>query len=204
MNSAERFYNDYIDFLIARGHTREALQVAEHSRARTLAEGLKIPFARVERKFTPEQTAAKSKAVILSYWLKPGRSYLWVVSPQRTTLFTLPPEDEIEVDAVAYGKAVMGPRDPRDTGNASGVKLFRTLIEPAQALIPAASRVIVVGSGALNTLNFDTLLVPQPQLHYWIEDAVISYASAISLLSGSNRTPPKALVTTLPLIGSAG
>jgi CHAT domain-containing protein len=84
----------------------------------------------------------------------------------------------------------MGPRDPRDTGNASGVKLFRTLIEPAQALIPAASRVIVVGSGALNTLNFDTLLVPQPQLHYWIEDAVISYASAISLVSGSNRTPP--------------
>jgi CHAT domain-containing protein len=35
----------------------------------------------------------------------------------------------------------------------------------------------------LNNLNFETLLVPGPKLHYWIEDVTISYASSLRVLA---------------------
>lgn len=207
LGSAERFYNDYIDFLIAQKRTREALQVAEHSRARTLAEGLKLPPEELRKVAVhPERSAKKLDAVILEYWLKPERSYLWAVTPSRVELYALPGQDEIEGAVQEYRKALLGPRDVKETANASGQKLYEMLVAPAHKLIeaeksrsrraagaPSASgapaagrqfvpRVIVIADGALHTLNFETLLVRSPQPHYWIEDAVVSNASSIALL----------------------
>jgi CHAT domain-containing protein len=188
LGSAERFYNDYIDFLISRGQTREALAVAEHSRARTLAEGLKIPVAGVlNANFSPEQTARKLKSVILAYWLKPGQSYLWTVTPSRVVLSKLPPADQIDSEIQSYRKALLGPRDVKETTNAAGTKLYEMLVAPAQSLIAPNSRVIVIADRSLNLLNFETILAPKPQVHYWIEDAVISNASSIALLARATQ-----------------
>jgi CHAT domain-containing protein/tetratricopeptide (TPR) repeat protein len=198
LGSAERFYNDYIDFLISRGHTREALGVAEHSRARTLAEGLKIPVAGVlNANFSPEQTARKLNSVILAYWLKPGQSYLWTVTPSRVVLSNLPPADQIDFEIQSYRKALLGPRDVKETTNAAGTKLYDMLVAPAQNLIAPGSRVIVIADRALNLLNFETVLAPKPQVHYWIEDAVISNASSIALLA---RTTQRKLTTNKKLL----
>ena len=46
LTSASRFYNSYIDFLVEHGRVNDALRIAEHSRARTLAEGLGISPSR--------------------------------------------------------------------------------------------------------------------------------------------------------------
>jgi CHAT domain-containing protein len=188
LGSAERFYNDYIDFLISRGRTREALGIAEHSRARTLAEGLKIPVAGVlSPSFSPEQTARKLNSVILAYWLKPRQSYLWTVTPTRVILSKLPPGDQIDSEIQSYRKALLGPRDVKDTTNSAGTNLYDMLVAPAQGLIAPNSRVIVVADRALNLLNFETLLAPKPQVHYWIEDATVSNASSIALIARNTQ-----------------
>ncbi len=192
MGSAERFYNDYIDFLISRGRTKEALGVAEHSRARTLADGLKIPVAGLlDARFAPEVTSRNLHSVILSYWLKPERSYLWAVTPDRVSLFTLPPGDEIDRAVQEYRKALVGPRDL--AANPDAIKLFALLVAPAQSLIKPGAHVVVIGDRALNVLNFETLLLSKPQTHFWIEDAVISNASSIALLGNatSRRQKPQ-------------
>jgi CHAT domain-containing protein len=197
LTTATRFYNDYIDFLISHGRAREALAVAEHSRARTLAEGLKVPVSQLSgAAFHPEQNARKLNSVVLSYWLKPERSYLWVVTPSKVALFPLPGQDEIDAAAQDYRKALLGPRP--EAASAPGQKLYEMLVAPAQKLLPKSSpcptsaavsrcgqdapRVIVISDGSLLSLNFETLLVPTPQPHYWIEDATISSASSIALL----------------------
>src|SRR2546430_13516143 len=66
-----------------------------------------------------------------------------------------------------------------------GQKLYNMLVAPAQKLIPKGSHIAVIPSGSLYELNFETLLVPDPQLHYWIEDVVITNASSLLLLRGS-------------------
>ena len=51
-------------------------------------------------------------------------------------------------------------------------------------------RIFIIPDGALNTLNFETLLVPGSTPHYWIEDVTITDASSLRLLAAS-RTSPK-------------
>lgn len=202
LGSADRFYNDYVDFLVSRKRPRAALRITEHSRARTLSEGLKLPLDKMDQgSFHFEQTARKLHAVILSYWLKPGKSYLWAVTSSGVAIYTLPDADKIDAQMSVYRKTLIGPRDPKDIGDANGIGLYRALVEPAQKLIPNGSRVIVVGSEGLNGLNFSTLLVPEPRLHYWIEDVAVADANSIALLSGSYR-PHRAVPATLLLIGN--
>ena len=221
LNTATQFYNDYIDFLISHHREREALAVAEHSRARTLADGLKIPVQLRESAFHPEENARRLNSVVLSYWLKPERSYLWVVTPTRVQLFPLPPQKEIDAAVDEYRKALLGPSQARDSG--AGEKLYQMLVAPAEKLITGMNRhpersgrqaaesrdlhsprVIVIPDGSLVNLNFETLMVPTPQPHYWIEDATISSASSIALLSASthNGTMAHSHDGTMLLIGA--
>src|SRR5262249_17536950 len=55
------------------------------------------------------------------------------------------------------------------------------------------SRVIVVPDGPLNRLNLETLVVPSPKPHYWIEDVEASVAPSLALAAteteGDMRTP---------------
>jgi CHAT domain-containing protein len=50
-------------------------------------------------------------------------------------------------------------------------------------------------------LNFETLLAPKPQPHYWIEDAVIAYANSLVLLAASVNQPA-AKAKKLLLVGN--
>jgi CHAT domain-containing protein len=185
LTTASEFYNSYIDFLVAHGRAKDALRIAEHSRARTLAEGLGANHGTPESAFNPEQAAARLHGVILSYWLKPGQSYLWAVTPSRVSVFKLPAVDSIEADVQNYRKVLLGSRDPLETGNSTGAQLYQTLVAPAQSLIVRGSRVIVVPDGGLHGLNFETLLAPAPKPHYWIDDAIITDSPAIRLIENS-------------------
>ena len=200
LNTATLFYNSYIDFLVAQGRANDALRIAEHSRARTLAEGLGLKSASLNSTLAPEQISQQSGAVILEYWLKPERSYLWAVTPNNVALFKLPADTEINAAVQDYRKALLGPRDPLETGNASGRKLYDTLVAPAQKLIRPGARVIIIADGALNNLNFETLIAPTPKPHYWIDDVVLSDASSLALLAGPRHaTAPR--LRNLLLVG---
>ena len=189
------FYDDYVDFLIRHKRPVDALQVAELSRARTLAEGLsagaKSP-TRPSLSVRPEQVAARLRATILFYWLGQERSYLWVINPARTTYFTLPKALEIGPVGKSYRKILPEMRDVQDKGNADGKRLYAMLVEPAKKLIPKGSRVILLPDPSLSALNFETLIVPDPQPHFWIEDVTLTTASSLTLLASSTaRSPSK-------------
>ena len=249
LNTATLFYNTYIDFLVEYGRSNDALRVVEHSRARTLAEGLGLSpsrgaatehsptsavrasgrlevaqdgvlgeskqnessprkrtiesgetnqpgrgerIAALNSALAPEQISRQSGAVILEYWLKPNQSYLWAVTPNKVALFNLPADIEINAAVQDYRKALLGPRDPLETGNATGRKLYDMLVAPAHKLIRPGARVTIIADGALNNLNFETLIAPTPKPHYWIDDVVLSDASSLALLAGSRHaTAPR-------------
>jgi CHAT domain-containing protein/tetratricopeptide (TPR) repeat protein len=185
------FYGDYIDFLVSQRRTEEALQVAEVSRARTLAEGLGFSSLSVNfplKNFRPQQTVKQLGSAIFSYWLGLDHSYLWVITRERVELFTLPPAAEIDPLVQSYRQALLASRDVLETQNAAGRKLYDLLIAPAAKLIPKGARVTILPDGSLYGLNFETLLAPSPELHYWIEDVDVSYANSLTLLAaGASR-----------------
>jgi CHAT domain-containing protein/Tfp pilus assembly protein PilF len=195
LSSAIEFYDDYIDFLVSHERSIDALAVAELSRARTLAGGLGIRSSELSlpiKEFHPAQIARRLNSVVLSYWLGRSQSYLWVITPSRVEFFTLPPASQIDSLVRSYGQTLLGPRDALEVDNLNGKRLYEILVAPAKDLIPKGSRVTVLPDAGLYELNFETLLVSTPQLHYWIEDVTIANANSLVLLAGSVRTTTKA------------
>jgi tetratricopeptide (TPR) repeat protein len=222
--NASRIYDDYIHFLVARGKTDDALRGADYSRARTLAEGLGL-LAKGSATGPPELNAQeisrRARGVLLFYWLGEKQSYLWAITPQKASLFPLPPGAEIEAAVGRYRKALAGPQDVLDSANQDGRWLYGTLIAPAQALLTTqhsgakarpvcrscstaeavpfpesasfsgSPKVFIIPDGSLNNLNFETLLVAEPKLHYWIEDATIAEASSLRVLAASYSSQKK-------------
>lgn len=197
-------YGQYMDFLLRHNLVSEALHLADLSRARTLSEGLSsgepCDAPRASHSVLPQQVAKRLGAALLFYWVGEGQSHLWVVTPEKTAHLTLPGAEQIDSLVKAYREALQGTRDPLESADADGQKLYSMLIAPAKNLIPAHSKVIVLPDGKLYDLNFETLIVPGPKPHYWIEDVTLSTGSSLSLLaSAAARPSPKE--KTLYLVG---
>jgi CHAT domain-containing protein len=178
-----RYYAPYVRFLMNQGDSFDALKVAEVSRAQVLADRLgvdsdsRLDLPRIQA------TAAALHATILSYWLAPQASYLWVVTPKDFAAITLPEAGEITKIAEAYRQSVANSVQAPDT------RLYETLVAPAQKYIAPGSRVVLIPDAGLFQINFETLSVPgTPHSHYWIEDVVLSTATSLSLLSARQRT----------------
>jgi CHAT domain-containing protein len=200
--NATRIYDDYLHFLMTQGKTEEALVTADQSRARTLAQGLGMTAN--QRTFTPaslspRSVAAKADATLLFYWLGEKQSYLWAITPEKTTLLTLPAQKEIAPLVARYRKTLLGVEDPLESGKATGQELYRMLVAPAASLIRPGIPVMILADGPLSELNFETLIVPGKtpgqQPHYWIEDATVISAPSLAMLAvakptraGSSRT----------------
>ncbi len=214
LSNASRIYDDYIHFLVARGKTAQALQVADFSRARTLAEGLGLLPKGTS--FAPgpvnaQQIAGHVGGTVLFYWLGEKQSYLWAITPQKAGLFQLPPAAEIKARVERYRKAIVDQRESSPTASDDGAALYRILVEPAKSFLRKAplskvaknGKVFIVPDGNLNSLNFETLLVPElkhetkddkrgePTAHYWIEDVTISSASSLRMLQAFHATRGK-------------
>jgi CHAT domain-containing protein len=188
-------YDAYIDFLMRHERAADALKIAEQSRARTLEEGLAATAGALSyspRNVAPQQTAQRLHASLLFYWIGEKNSYLWVITPAKTAWFKLANAGEIEPLVKSYRKAVLEMHDAQDAGSDEGKQLYSMLVEPAKKLIPAGSRVIVLPSESLYGLNFETLIVPDPQPHFWIEDVTVTTGNSLSLLASSaTRAAPK-------------
>lgn len=189
LSNASRIYDDYIRFLVDRSKTTEALQVADFSRARTLAEGLGLLSKGTS--FAPElinaqQISRHAGGTVLFYWLGEEQSYLWAITPHNVGLFRLPPAAEIKARVERYRKAIIDQRESSPTASDDGAELYRILVEPAKGFLPKElaknGKVFIVPDGSLNSLNFETLLVSEPKQHYWIEDVTISSASSLRML----------------------
>ena len=206
LSSAIELYGDYVDFLVRRGRSKDALLIAELSRAQTLEEGLSTdPHAVSEanRNVHPQQLAQRLHSILLFYWLGQFHSYLWIITPEKTSCIPLPPAPEVDPTVKSYREALLGVRDPLETANADGQKLYKLLVEPAAKFIPRNSRVILLPDGSLYGLNFETLIVPATKPHYWIEDATLTTANSLTLLASSASRPAlNAKAKNLFLVGN--
>jgi len=80
------FYQAYVDALVDQGRIERALEVSESSRGRVLAERNGVAPPTRTTAAGMQRMAAQSRAVHLSYWLGPQRSYVWVVTRERRAL----------------------------------------------------------------------------------------------------------------------
>jgi len=186
LSTAISFYGDYMEFLISQGRVVEALEVADLSRARTLAEGLPSrakPFSLSPNTVRPLQIARRLNAVLLFYWVGEQQSYLWVITPVKLSCFRLPGRPILEPTVNAYRRAILDGHDVLSAEDTNGKQLYAMMLNPARSLIPKNSRVILVSAEGLYGLNFETLIVPEPRPHFWIEDVTISEAGSLALLS---------------------
>jgi CHAT domain-containing protein/uncharacterized protein HemY len=192
LTNAARIYDDYVHFLIAQNEKNDALRWADYSRARTLTEGLGLLPKGASIGPAPlnaQQISRRANGAILFYWLGETQSYLWAITPQQTNLFTLPARAQIEASVQHYRESLEGPQDTRESSgrvsDSDGLWLYRTLIAPARPLLKQEGKVFVIPDGALNNLNFETLIVDGAKRHYWIEDADVVNASSLRLLEAS-------------------
>lgn len=210
--NATRIYDDYIHFLVGQGKVTEALMAADQSRARTLAQGLgdiASPQSAKPAVMAPQAVARKAGSTLLFYWLGEKQSYLWAITPEKTSLFPLPSQAEITPLIERYRRALLGAQDPIDAGNSDGRALYTMLVAPAEKMIRANVPVMILADGPLSELNFETLIAPgrggaspaAAEMHYWIEDANLSSAPSLAMLASAkvSSTPHKNIL----LLGDA-
>ena len=188
-SSLIRLYQDYVDFLVANGQTAKALEIVESSRARVLDEKLNSN-GRSERSISVaalQQIAQSSNSVLLSYWLAPARSFLWVISAQGVAIHELPPEKKIAALVESYGSLVENLRDPVQAESPAGRELAETLLGPIAPLLHENGRIILVPDRALHSLNFETLPDPANPSRYVVERTTISVAPSLGMLANPRR-----------------
>ena len=183
------FDQRYVDFLVDRGQPDRAAEIAEAARARILDERLNA-----SGKPAPALTIAglrrlaqSSHAVILSYWLAPRRSFLWVITPETVTLHTLPPQAKIAALVESYRTFIEDLRDPLRSEFPDARNLSQILLGPVLPILHDGVRLIVVPDGALNSLNFETLPDPADASHYLIERAAVAVAPSLDLWAAPRR-----------------
>jgi len=192
LSSAIDFYDDYIDFLVRHHRPEDALRVADRTRSQTLAEGLASSSGAsgpVSLGLSPRQLARKSRATLLLYWLGQEQSYLWVITPTKISCFGLAKKPQIDPLVKSYREQLLRGNDVLASGSAEGKELYQMLIAPADKFFARNGRVIVLPAEGLYGLNFETLIVPRPTPHFWIEDATISEANSLALLSAASQKP---------------
>lgn len=204
LSSAAEFYDDYVEFLIHRGKVGDALRFADRTRSQTLTDGIQSAARTAQgpaRKIQPQQLARKLRATLLIYWIGEKRSFMWIVTPTNLAYFVLPPGPRIDAAVNAYRHAILDGHDVLASDRALGQQLYSMLVGPVDKFVTKNACVILLPGERLEGLNFETLIVPRPNPHFWIEDVTLSTASSLTLLSASEtRTGSKG--KSLLLVGN--
>jgi CHAT domain-containing protein len=193
LSSLIRFYREYVDFLVASHQPERALEVAESSRSHVLEERTGGKAA-VERHTAQDyrQLARQTRSVLIEYWLSPGQSYLWVVTPGAIRLHTLPPASAIQPLIENYRATITGGRNPLETASETGRRLALVLLRPIEeAPIESAAtlaRFIVVEDGVLHSFPLQSLPCPRDSRKFWIEQATVAIAPSLNYLASRARS----------------
>ena len=175
-------YQQYVDALLAQSQLERALAVADSSRAQVLAERSGLEPVRRLPPGAFSNLARQSGSILLSYWLAPAQSHVWVVTPREIHHVALPPAAQIEPLVKQYEEAIERQlADPLRTRLAAGEKLYDMLIAPVRQWVPAGTRVVIVPDGALHNINFEALPVPGEPPHYFIRDVTLEIAPSLAM-----------------------
>jgi len=180
------FYDSYVRFLAAQGRILDSLKIAERGRAQILSQAGSDSRAGQGFDLKAVQVVLRKRGQIaLAYSLTDDESFLWVITPTQLKMFHLPSHKTLRPLIDAYKNEVVGP--PRSITDSRGSQeLYKTLIQPAENLIPKRSHAVIISSKILSLVNFEALIVPGApgaRPHYWIDDVEIETASSLALLA---------------------
>jgi tetratricopeptide (TPR) repeat protein len=161
-------YQRYVDTLLAQGRVEQALAVADSSRAQVLAERSGAAPARRLAPGSFSRIAAASGTVLLSYWLTPAQSHVWVVTAREIHHVVLPGAAQLEPLVAQYKEATERQlADPLPVPGATPHYFISdATVEVAPSLSsaaaqtgnrPRASRLLLLGDAITNDPNFPAL-----------------------------------------------
>ncbi|MEQ8381312.1 MAG: CHAT domain-containing protein [Coleofasciculus sp. A1-SPW-01] len=192
LENKHTYYEFYIDLLMQqhqkhpeRGYDREALELSERSRGRSLQTFLNVATINNE---TQAQTPAEKNPValnqplklvdiqqlldqdtlLLEYFLGKERSYLWVVSKDEQSntssikSYVLPKSKNIEQVARRFNNFLTVPSlrvRPNKTAQA-GIELSEMILAPAREQLKQ-QRLLIAADGILQYIPFSALPIPQ-------------------------------------------
>jgi CHAT domain-containing protein len=185
------FYDSYIRFLVEQNKPEDALRIAERSRAQVLAAALENGNARGSPLSVPalKALAKRRGQIILVYSMTDEESFLWIITPSEFELRRLPGHSELFWLIEAFNHEIQNRRSIE--GSPAGQKLYQALVQPAQQLIPNGSSAVIVPSKLLSLVNFEALVVPGTEPHYWIDDVDVQVAGSLALFARSKPTAQK-------------
>jgi CHAT domain-containing protein/Tfp pilus assembly protein PilF len=192
-------YQDYVAVLIDRRELDAAFAVEASSRGRVLASrtGNPDPLSRRFSRPSLRRIAAATGATILSYWLSPAGSHVWIATPSHVHFQPLDvsPTRVAEL-AAEHNRAIIDQRRALSARAATAAaELWRLLVAPVAPFL--SSRVLVIPDGALHELNLETLLDPHGR--YWIESTCLAVMPSPHLWSAPQTHPPNLLLIGDPL-----
>lgn len=179
----EPFYDSYLQFLVAQNRPLDAITMAERSRAQVLAAALNTSHPRTSTPLSVASLRAFSRQrgqTILSFAMTDEKTFLWVITPSVFKVFELPGHYDLASQILSFNQEIQDHRDI--SSSPSAAKLYQSLIQPAEGLLPQGSNVVIIPSKLLSMVNFEALIVPGPQPHYWIEDVDVQIAGSLALL----------------------
>jgi CHAT domain-containing protein/tetratricopeptide (TPR) repeat protein len=190
LTSLVMVHRDYVERLVARGRSNEALAVVEGTRARVLSER----FGGVASEPAEDDLRARARSrgeLLLSYWVAPLRSHLWAVSGDRIQHFLLPGETELRARVEAVQAMIArGLRDPRALETSPLHELYQVLLGPVADQLPPGAAVVIAPDGPLHALAFGALVRSgSSRAHFLAEEVTLAIAPALTLLPARRSQP---------------
>lgn len=189
LDSVNRFYRQYVDYLMSINEPRTALEIAESSRSNVLAaRSGAVGHVQSHTVNAYQALARQTGATLAEYWLGADRSYVWVITPQHIRDYPLPPAKDIRPLAESYRRITMGQRNPMEVASETGRKLYQDLLAPvANELCPNCRVLVLVLDQDLYSLNFEMLPAAGDSSEFWIERATVTIAPSLDYLIESHR-----------------
>ncbi len=191
--------------------------VAERAKARVLLENLALSEFNNKEKISFDSTdftadmlietqnyLENNHAVIFEYFLGDNRSYLFRVTSKNLKIFPLPSKKAIAKSLQGYLKLLKSPPNGRFKGETASIRIFKELVFPLNSLDSHSFKnIIIVPSGILYYLPFETLIDPKQKNDYLISRYQISYMpSSVSLIYLSLNRKNKAYTKDLLAFGN--
>ncbi len=165
----------------------------------SLAQGQVVSADTLQRQLLDPQT------VLLEYWLGSEHSYLWAVTRQKISSYTLAPGADIDAQAhrlyanliarnLNVAAETLASRTARivradSLATQQAASLAATVLAPAKSLVASHSNVIVVTEGSLASVPFAALPVDGKPL---IESHLVGYLPSASVLPELRANRPAA------------
>lgn len=186
---SEELFDQLTALLQSQKRDRDALEVVEHKRARTLLDGLTA--GELDSAQRPVLTAAElvrgvpPNVVIVETALTPGGLAQWVITRDGITSARTN-ADRLDLEQLITGFRSAIARNDVDSARRDGRKLYDVLFAAVESKL-AGTTIVVVPDGAFASVPFAALVAPDGR--YLVEHFSLSVARSASTFVRSIRRP---------------